>query len=138
MRMLRPRLVFAKLGALLVCGSAVAGDLTGVARRFLERHGVPCQSVLKIGSPQDLGEIATCDDGREWALFWIEDEIAFVHPLTREAYRWDREIYLAHPELYGSIQSMVSTAPHTATPVRASEPSAAPSASSRAKPSSSR
>lgn len=144
MQMLRGRLLFAALGALLLCCSARAEDLTDVAHRFLQRHGVPCQRVVKVGSPHDLGEIATCEDGREWALFWLEDEIAFVHARTREAYRWDRDIYLSHPQLYGqepvagSIQSMVSTAPHTATPVRASEASAANKASSSAKPSSSR
>ncbi len=78
-----------------------AQDLSSVAHRFLQRHGVPCGSVLKVGSPADLGEVATCDDGREWALFWLEDEIAFVDPRTREAYRWDPEIYGTYPELYG-------------------------------------
>src|SRR5262249_26562934 len=64
------------LAALLLAFGASAQDLNSVAQRFLERHGVPCHSVLKVGSPADLGEVATCDDGREWALFWLEDEIA--------------------------------------------------------------
>ena len=68
--------------------------------QFLQRHGIPCQFVLKVGSPHDLGEIATCQDGREWALFWLEDEIAFVHPQTRNSYKWDRQIYASHPEIY--------------------------------------
>lgn len=89
------------LAALILSFSACAQDLNSVAHRFLQRHGVPCRSVLKVGSPLDLGEVATCDDGRDWALFWLEDEIAFIHPRTREAYRWDREIYLSYPELYG-------------------------------------
>ena len=89
------------LAALLLSGSAQAQDLNGVAHQFLQRHGVPCLRVLKVGSPRDLGERATCQDGREWALFWLEDEIAFVHPQTGDAYRWDRELHLSHPELYG-------------------------------------
>ena len=48
-----------------------------------------------------MGEVATCQDGREWALFWLEDEIAFVQPTTRELYKWDREVYIAYPALYG-------------------------------------
>ena len=88
------------LGVLFLSSSACAQDLSAVAHRFLQRHGVPCQVVLKVGSPQDLGEVATCGDRREWALFWLEDEIAFIHPQTREAYKWDREIYLSYPGLY--------------------------------------
>jgi len=34
-------------------------------------------------------------------LFWLEDEIAFVQPTTRELYKWDWEVYLSYPELYG-------------------------------------
>ena len=90
------------LATLFLSGSAHAQELNGVAHRFLQRHGVPCQLVLKVGSPHDLGEIATCQDGREWALFWLEDEIAFVHPQTRESYKWDREIYSSHPNLFSS------------------------------------
>ena len=40
-------------------------------------------------------------DGREWALFWLEDEIALVHPRTREPYKWEWEVYISYPELYG-------------------------------------
>ena len=89
------------LAALFLPGSAQAQDLNGVAHQFLQRHGVPCLRVLKVGSPRDLGEMATCQDGREWALFWLEDEIAFVHPRTGDAYKWDRQVHLSHPELYG-------------------------------------
>jgi len=88
------------LATLLVPCSAYAQELNDVAHRFLRRHGVPCVLVLKVGSPGDMGEAATCQDGREWALFWLEDEIAFVHPQTRESYRWDRQIYLSHPEIF--------------------------------------
>ena len=89
------------LAALFFSGSAQAQDLNGVAHQFLQRHGVPCLRVLKVGSPRDLGERATCQDGREWVLFWLEDEIAFVHPRTGDAYKWDRQVHLSHPELYG-------------------------------------
>jgi len=88
------------LAALFLSGGAQAQDLNGVAHQFLQRHGVPCQRVLKVGSPRDLGERATCQDGRDWALFWLEDEIAFIQPQTGDAYKWDREVYRAHPELY--------------------------------------
>jgi len=88
------------LGTLLLSCSVHAQELSGVAHRFLQRHGVPCPLVLKVGSPHDMGEVATCQDGREWALFWLEDEIAFVQPQTRELYKWDRQIYLAHPEIF--------------------------------------
>jgi hypothetical protein len=42
---------------------------------------------------------------REWALSWLEDEIAFVHPQTREPYRWDRQLYWSHPEIYAGPDS---------------------------------
>lgn len=45
-------------------------------------------------------EVATCQDKREWALFWLENEVAFVHPQTREPYKWNRQIYVSHPEIY--------------------------------------
>jgi len=90
------------LGALFLSCSTYSQELNGVALQFLQRHGVPCLFVLKVGSsPYGLGEFATCQDGREWALFWLEDEIAFVHPLTREPYKWDWEVYISYPELYG-------------------------------------
>jgi hypothetical protein len=73
--------------------------LNGVTQRFLQRHDVPCLFVLKVDSSHGL-EVATCQDGREWGLFWLEDEIAFVHPQTREPYKWDRQIYMSHPEIY--------------------------------------
>ena len=91
------------LATLFLPCSAYAQELNDVAHRFLRRHGVPCVLVLKVGSPRDMGEVATCQDGREWALFWLEDEIAFVHPQTREPYKWDREVYMSHPEIYGRL-----------------------------------
>jgi hypothetical protein len=75
-----------------------------VARQFLQRLGVPCLSVLKVDSTDGLGEVATCQDGREWILLWVEGEIAFVHPQTREAYKWEREVYMSHPEIYSELK----------------------------------
>ena len=89
------------LGVLFLSCSTYSRDLNGIAHQYLQRHGVPCLFVLKVGGPHDLGEVATCQDGREWALFWLEDEIAFVQPTTRELYKWDWEVYLSYPELYG-------------------------------------
>lgn len=87
------------LGALFLSSSTYSQELGGVAHKFLQRHGVPCLFVLQIGSP-GMGEVATCEDRREWALFWLEDEIALVHPQTRELYKWDRQIYVSNPEMY--------------------------------------
>ncbi|MGD9884653.1 MAG: hypothetical protein AB7I59_30405 [Geminicoccaceae bacterium] len=71
-----------------------------MALQFLQRLSVPCLSVLKVDHTDDLGEVATCQDGREWILLWVEGEIAFVHPQTREAYRWDLKVYMSHSEIY--------------------------------------
>lgn len=92
--------ICALLGALFLSFSVCSQDLNAVAHKFLQRHGVPCLSVLKVGAPYDLAEVATCEDGREWALFWLEDEIGFVDPQRREAYKWDRQTYRLYPELY--------------------------------------
>ena len=89
------------LGTLFLSCRIYSQELNSVALRFLQRHGVPCLSVLNGDSPRDLGEVVTCQDGREWALFWLEDEIAFVQPTTRELYKWDREVYMSYPEVYG-------------------------------------
>ena len=89
------------LGTLFFSCSGYSQELNRVAHRFLQRHGVPCLFVLKVGSTNGLDEVATCQDGREWALFWIEGEIAYVHPRTREFYKWDSEVYISYPQLYG-------------------------------------
>lgn len=91
---------FLAFGALVVSGAANSQDIRGVAQQFLQRLGVPCLAVLKVDYTDNLGEVATCQDGREWILLWVEGEIAFVHPRTREAYKWDREVYLSHSEIY--------------------------------------
>jgi hypothetical protein len=97
---------FSLIGLLLsafVTFSAQSEDLRDVTLRFLQRHGVPCGSVTKVESLHGLDETAVCEDGREWALFWLEDEIAFVHPRTRELYRWQVDVYWSQPQLYGSM-----------------------------------
>jgi len=88
------------LGALFLSCSSYSQELNRVAQQYLQRHGVPCSFVLKVDSPHGLDEVAACQDGREWALFWLEDEIAFVHPQTHELYKWDRQIDMSHPEIY--------------------------------------
>src|ERR1044072_1150209 len=88
----------AALGAFDLSFSVYAQELNGVAHQFLQRHGVPCVSVLKVG--YELGDVAFCEDGRNWALFWVENEIAFVNPQTREPYKWDRQTYLSYPQVY--------------------------------------
>ena len=87
----------------LLSFSAQSQDLRDVTLRFLQRHAVPCGSVTKVDSPQGMDEVAVCDDGREWALFWLEDEIAFVHPQTRELYRWKLDVFRSQPQIYGTI-----------------------------------
>jgi hypothetical protein len=95
--------VFIVSASALLSFSAQSEDLRDVTLRFLQRHGVPCGSVTKVDSPHGMDEVAVCDDGREWALFWLEDEIAFVHPRTRELYRWQTDVYRSHPQLYGRV-----------------------------------
>jgi hypothetical protein len=45
-------------------------------------------------------EKVTCEDGGEWVLFWVENEVAFVQPSSGELYKWRPEIYAAYPEVY--------------------------------------
>ena len=88
------------LGMLLLSSGAYSQELS-VAHQYLQRHGVPCLFVVKVATPDALGDVVTCQDGREWALFWLEDEIAFVQTQTRELYNWDPEVYISYPKLYG-------------------------------------
>jgi len=88
------------LEALFFSRTTYSQELNDVAHKFLQRHRVPCLFVLRVGSPGDMGEVATCQDTSEWALFWLEDEIAFVHPLSRELYRWNHQNYVSYPEIY--------------------------------------
>lgn len=88
------------LAALVGSGSSPARDIRDVAHQFLHRHGVPCLVVVKVDASHQLGEVATCQDGREWLLLWLENEIAFVDPATRELYRWQRDVYATYPDLF--------------------------------------
>ena len=87
-------------------------DLRNVSFKFLQLHAVPCEFVTKVDSPLGMDEIATCEDGREWALFWLENEVAFVHPRTRELYRWEADVYRTQPKLYGSLLASLRSASH--------------------------
>ena len=95
----------------LVMGSAHSEDmfsthseeLRKVSLKLLQLHAVPCGSVTKVESPMGMDEIATCEDGQEWALFWLENEVAFVHPQTRELYRWEASVYRFQPQLYRGL-----------------------------------
>src|SRR5262249_46397887 len=87
----------------LLTSSTHSEDLREVTLRFLQRLAVPCESVIKVDSTLGMDEIATCEDGREWALFWLEDEVAFVQPRTRELYKWEAGLNRSHPQLYGRL-----------------------------------
>ena len=78
---------------------AHAQELNEVALAFLKLHRVPCAAVTKTDTLV-LDEIARCDDGREWALFWLENEVAFVQPKSRELYRWQWQLNELYPQLY--------------------------------------
>jgi hypothetical protein len=82
-------------------GSSRSQSLREVSLTYLQRHGVPCKSVVKIDSADTLDEVATCQDGSEWVLFWLENEIAFVHPGSHQLYRWSRDVHNLHPDLFG-------------------------------------
>jgi hypothetical protein len=86
------------LGALF-CSSAHAQELNDVSLAFLKLHRVPCLAVVNVGTVV-LDEVVTCDDGREWMLFWLENEVAFVNPETRELYKWQWELNEQYPYLY--------------------------------------
>ena len=103
------------LAALFTTFGARAEQLNDVALAYLQRHGVPCLHVAKVDKPiRDFDMIATCDDERQWALFFVEGEVALVHPQTGEPYRWQREVNLSYPQIYGSPQ----TRPFTMLPLR--------------------
>jgi hypothetical protein len=91
------------LSAALLASGAQSFDWPGVALKFLQRHDVPCRAVTKMDSVVGA-EIATCDDGREWALFWLENEVAFIDPQSRRPYRWRAEVNRAHPQLYDGVR----------------------------------
>ncbi len=87
--------------AFLVTSGSHGQELSTLAFAYLQRHGVPCQYVTEVERPvRDFELVATCEDQRQWALFLLEGEIAFIQPESREPYRWRREVYLEYPQLY--------------------------------------
>jgi hypothetical protein len=82
---------------------AQARDVADLALSFLRLQGVPCERITHTDRWRMGAEvIATCEDGRRWALFFIEGDVAFVQPRTNAFYRWRRDTYLAYPELYAA------------------------------------
>jgi hypothetical protein len=102
-RPIRMTLPAVAIAALFSTSGPYSQDLHDVALAFLKRNSVPCLFVTHVdmASP-DM--IATCHDGREWALFFIEGEAAFVQPHTREPYKWRPEVYKLHPEVYDTLK----------------------------------
>jgi hypothetical protein len=87
-------------------GSSRSQSLLEVSLTYLQRHGVPCKSVVKIDSTDTLDEVAICQDGREWVMFWLEDEVAFVRPGSRQLYRWRVDVNKSFPDLYKDPQQI--------------------------------
>jgi hypothetical protein len=67
---------------------------------------VPCQSVVKVDNTDNLDEVAICQDGREWVMFWLEDEVAFVRPGSRQFHRWSLDVNISFPDLYKGSQQI--------------------------------
>src|ERR1700722_9172088 len=89
------------LAALFTAVESQAQELNEVALAYLQRHGVPCHFVARVDrAVQEFDLIATCHDGRRWALFFFEGEVAFLQPATGEPYKWRREVYESYPEVY--------------------------------------
>jgi hypothetical protein len=84
--------------------SSQSQSLSEVSLMYLQRHGVPCQSVTRVDSTDNMDEVALCQDGREWVLFWLENEVAFVRPGSRQLYRWRPEVNSSFPDLYKGPQ----------------------------------
>jgi hypothetical protein len=92
------------LALMALTASSHSQSLSEVALTYLQRHGVPCESVVKVDSTDNLDEIAICQDGREWAMFWLEDEVAFVLPGSRQLYKWSPDLNSSFPYLYERSQ----------------------------------
>jgi len=89
------------LAALFTSFGSQAQELNEVALAYLQRHGVPCLFVARVDrAVQELDFIATCHDGRRWALFFFEGEVAFVQSATGQPYKWRREVNESYPEVY--------------------------------------
>ena len=87
-----------------LAASSQSQSLSEVSLTYLQRHGVPCQSVVKVDSTDNMDQVALCEDGREWILFWLEDEVAFVRPGSRQLYRWRLDVNSSFPDLYKGPQ----------------------------------
>ena len=92
------------LALMALTARAQSQSISEVSLTYLQRHGVPCQSVVKVDSTDNMDEIAICQDGREWAMFWLEDEVAFVRPGSRQVYRWSPDLNSSFPYLYERLQ----------------------------------
>ena len=92
------------LALMALTASSQSQSLSEVSLTYLQRHGVPCQSVVKVDSTDNMDEIALCEDGREWVLFWLEDEVAFVRPGSRQLYRWRPDVNISFPDVYKGPQ----------------------------------
>ena len=84
--------------------SSQSQSLSEVSLTYLQRHGVPCQSVVKVDSTDNMDQVVLCEDGREWVLFWLEDEVAFVRPGSRQLYRWRPDVNISFPNVYKGPQ----------------------------------
>jgi hypothetical protein len=84
--------------------SSQSQSLSEVSLTYLQRHGVPCQSVVKVDSTDNMDEVAICQDGREWVMFWLDDEVAFVRPGSRQLYRWSLDVNISFPDVYKGPQ----------------------------------
>jgi hypothetical protein len=83
--------------------SAYAQELNDASLAFLKLHRVPCAAVIKVDTVV-LDDVVTCEDGREWMLFWLENEVALVQPETRDLYKWDWELNKLYPQLYDAAK----------------------------------
>jgi hypothetical protein len=98
------RILEPSLALMALTASSHSQSLSEVSLTYLQRHGVPCQAVVKVDSTDNMDEIAICQDGREWAIFWLEDEVAFVRPGSRQLYKWSPDLNSSYPYLYERSQ----------------------------------
>jgi hypothetical protein len=94
------------LALVALTASSQSQSLSEVSLMYLQRHGVPCEAVVKVDSTDNMDEIAICKDGREWVMFWLEDEVAFVRPGSRQFYRWSLDVNISFPDLFKCPQQM--------------------------------
>jgi hypothetical protein len=87
---------------LLLALACQAQNIDSVYLKFLHRHGVPCQAIRKLDITHYLDDVVTCDDGREWILFWLENEVAFIRPDSGQPYRWRSDVHRSTPWLYAA------------------------------------